>query len=191
MKTTLRALAGIMAALALAGCPETNVGPDFGYKPLVLKPSEWNGIWKVFNDEDAFKFRVSDAENGQITITGVPGPKAKKSAGAKPMIMTFRLAGTKKEDGLYFVTILDKGEASQSLTPGLVHRLDNNSFVFWTINNDAVAEAIKAGKLKGKVKPDKDGAHSHLDSDPANYRLLVQPQFWTWMNPTMLARRGK
>ncbi|MEI8309569.1 MAG: hypothetical protein WCH98_02315 [Verrucomicrobiota bacterium] len=191
MKTILRAFAGIMAAFALAGCPETNIGPDFGYKPLVLKPSEWNGIWKVFNDEDAFKFRVSDAENGRITITEVPGRKAKKGAGAKPMVMTLRLASTKKEDGLYFVTIVDKGDASQTLTPGLVRRLDNNSFVFWTVNNDAVAEAIKTGKLKGKVKPDKDGAHSHLDSDPANYSLLVQPRFWTWMNPTMLGRSGK
>lgn len=191
MKTILRTFAGIVAVLALAGCPETNVGPNFGYKPLALKPAEWNGIWKAFHDADALKFRVSDAENGRITITEVPGPKAKKSSGDKPMIMTLRLASTKKEDGLYFVTIADKGEASQPLTPGLVRRIDNNSFVFWTINNEAVAEAIKTGELKGKVKPDKNGAHSRLDSDPANYRLLAQPRFWIWMSPTMLARQGK
>jgi len=88
MKTTLRVFFCILAVLAFAGCPETKVGPDFGYKFLILRPSEWNGIWKTW-----------------------------------------------------------------------------------------------------KVKPKKDGSHSRIDSDPANYRVLVQPEFWSWMDPTIVQRQ--
>lgn len=185
---TLRVFFGILAVLALAGCPETNVGPDFGYKFLDLRPSEWNGIWKASSGDGAVRFEVSDAKNGQITITEAPDPKGKKAA--SDTLMTLRLAGTKIDDGLYFATILDKSDTTQALTPYLVHRLGNDSsFVFWTINNEAVAKAIKAGKLKGKVKPEKGGAHSRIDSDPANYRVLVQPGFWNWMDPTIVQRQ--
>jgi len=189
MKTIFRAVCCSLAALALAGCPETNVGPDFGCKFLVLRPSDWNGIWKASGDDDAMRFEVSDAKNGQITITETPDPKGKKTAG--DMLMTLRHAGTNKGDSLYFATIRDKGDATQVLTPYLVRRLDNGSFVFWTVNNEAVAAAIKAGKLQGKVKPEKDGAHSRIDSDPANYRALVRPGFWNWMDPTIVRRQSR
>jgi len=189
MKTILRGFFGILAVLALAGCPETNVGPDFGYKFLVLRPSEWNGIWKASSGDDAVRFEVSDAKNGQITIIEAPDSKGKRAAG--DMLMTLRLAGTKKGDDLFFATILDKSDTTQALTPYLVHRLGNDSFVIWTINNEAVAKAIKSGKLKGKVKPEKGGAHSRIDSDPANYRVLVQPGFWNWMDPTILQRPAR
>ena len=187
MKTTLRGFFGILAVLALAGCPETHVGPDFGYKFLVLRPSEWNGIWKASGDDDAMQLRVSDPKNGQITLTEVPDPK--KKTAASDMLLTLRHAGTKKDDGLYFATILDKRDTTQARTPCLVRRLDNGAFIFWTINNEAVAAAIKAGKLKGKVKPEKDGAHSRIDSDPENYRALVRPEFWNWMDPAIVRRQ--
>jgi len=189
MKLILRPLAFILAALALTGCPETNVGSDFGYKYFLLRPSEWNGNWKAFNDDGVMQMWVSDAKTGQITITEAPDPKGKKPA--SDMLMTLRLASTNKGDRLYFATFPDKADPSKLLTPCLLHRIDKDTFVFWSINNEAVAEAIKAGKLKGKVKPEKDGAHSRLDSDPANYRVLIQPQFWIWMNPTMVLRQKK
>ena len=187
MKTILRAVYFILAVLALAGCPETSVGPDFGYKCLVLRPADWNGIWKPSGDDEAMRFEVSDAKNGQITISSIPDPK--KKSPATDMLMTLRQADKKKEGRLYFATILDKGDLSHSHTPFLVRRLDNGAFIFWTINNEAVAAAIKAGKLNGKVKPDKDGAHSRIDSDPANYRALVRPEFWNWMDPTIARRQ--
>ena len=187
MKTTHRVFFCILAVLAFAGCPETKVGPDFGCKFLILRPSEWNGIWKTSGGDDAMRFEVSDAKSGQITITAGPDSNGKKATG--DMLMTLRHAGTKKDDSLYFATILDKSDHTQEFTPCLVHRLGNDSFVFWTINNEAVAKAIKSGKLKGKVKPKKDGSHSRIDSDPENYRVLVQPEFWSWMDPTIVQRQ--
>jgi len=180
-----------MALLALTGCPETSVGPDFGYKFPVLSPSDWNGVWKASNDDTASRFQVSDAKHGQITITSVPGSKTKKSGDEKPALLTLHVASTKKNGNLYFATIVESGDRSDKLTPFLVHRLDKDSFVFWTINNGAVEKAIKSGKLKGRVKPDKDGAHSRLNSDPENYSVLAQPQFWDWTNPTLMNRQKK
>ena len=67
--------------------------------------------------------------------------------------------------------------------------LSIDAFLYtWGINHDAVAAALKSGQLKGTVKPDKDGAHSHLDSTPANYEKLLEPQFWNWSEPTCLKR---
>jgi hypothetical protein len=68
----------------------------------------------------------------------------------------------------------------------------NNSgqILLWTINPQSIEAGIKAGTLKGTLKiPDKDGAHCHLDSDPANYAQLVQPLYWNWQEPAMLIRQ--
>lgn len=188
---SLRLLACLSLALVLCACPETHVGPDFGYKPATLKPAEWNGTWQVFADDTPATLVVTDAASGQLTLT--EAPKHKKDKPGKPSVLTLREASLGKDgdDKLFFTTFREKDEDSSKLSPYLL-RADKDVIILWMVDSDAVAEGIKAGKLKGTLtKPDKDGPHCRLDSDPANYQLLVQPQFWNWKEPIMIRRVNK
>jgi hypothetical protein len=185
MNTFLRTLAVILIACALTACPETKVAPDFGYQPAVLIPADWNGTWQVVGENEPMRLEVSDAPNGQITLTDPP-----KSADKKPQTstLTLRHATPKKDGDLYFATLRDLGDDSPNASPVLLHTHDKDAFIVWTIDNDAVAAAIKKGQLQGKVTEAKDGAHSLLDSTTTNYELLAQPQFWDWKEPMTLKR---
>lgn len=188
---TLRLFASLSLALVLCACPETHVAPDFGYKAAVLDPTDWDGTWQIFADDNLANLTVSDAANGQITLTEVP--KDKKDKPDKPSVLSLRESSLGKDgdDKLYFSTMPEKDEDTSKLSPYLL-RADKDGIVLWMVNSDAVAEAIKAGKLKGSItKPDKDGPHCRLDSDPANYPLLTQPQFWNWKEPIMIRRVKK
>lgn len=197
MKTTVRVFACLIIACGLTGCPETHVGPDFGYKPAVLKPADWNGIWHVCGDDDAVRMEVTDAAHGKITLIDLPDADDKKAKADKPSTLILRTATTDNGDKLYFATMQEQGDVSLELTPYLISRAEKDSFILWMVNNDAVAAAIKAGTLKGSVKAVKDGKddaksdHSYLASDPANYPLMVQPQYWDWMKPVVIMRQKK
>ncbi|MDB6072907.1 MAG: hypothetical protein JWO89_547, partial [Verrucomicrobiaceae bacterium] len=49
-------------------------------------------------------------------------------------------------------------------------------------------KAVASGKLKGSVTKTKDGAHSALAADPANYSALGSPEFWDWNKPQAFIR---
>jgi hypothetical protein len=53
------------------------------------------------------------------------------------------------------------------------------SFALARERDEAVAAVIRARKLQGTVKPDKNGAHSHLDSTAADYAKLLERSFGT------------
>ena len=53
---------------------------------------------------------------------------------------------------------------------------------------DAVAKAIKSGRLKGETKVVKNDPQNHLVADPVNYPVLLEPQFWNWTEPMCLRR---
>ena len=188
MKTTLRLLACSLVACALTACPETKIGADFGYKPAVLLPADWDGTWRVFGDDDVAILKVSDIANGELTLTDVP--KAGDKPG-KPSLITLRHATTDKKGDLYFGTLREAGEKQTTFTPLLLRVPEDGQFIVWMIDDDAVAAAIRSGQLKGTVKEAKDGAHSTLASDPANYPPLIQPQFWHWQSPMLLSRDRK
>lgn len=185
MKAILRLLTCAVAACVLTACPETKVGADFGYKPAALLPADWDGTWRVFGDDDDAILKVSDIATGQFTLTDVPKP------GDKPgnlSIITLRHATTDKKGDLYFGTLREAGGKETTFTPLLLRVPEDGQFIVWMIDDDAVAAAIRSGQLKGTVKEAKDGAHSTLASDPANYSHLIQPQFWNWQSPMLLER---
>lgn len=187
----LRLLACIGLAAMLSSCPETTVGPDFGPQAAELKAEDWNGFYDTAGDDEAFQVEVTDAARGQITLTEVPG--AEKKDNDKPLLLTLRRASLDQDDAdIYFGTLVEKRDAPTRLPLYLVRADSKREIMFWSVNQKAIEAGIKAGTLKGTLKvPDKDGAHCHLESDPANYEQLVQPQYWKWREPATLVRQKK
>lgn len=192
MKTSLvRSLAALGVACLLTACPETEVGPDFGFSSVVLKAADWDGTYEVLDDDDLMQLQVTDGPKGQITLTEVPGPQDKKDKKDKPLILTLRRATQDKDDRLYFATLREHGKTEPDLPLYLLRATGEGSILLWMVDDKKVEAAIKSGQLKGSVKPDKDGAHSRLDSDAANYPVILQPQFWNWTEPAVMQRRKK
>jgi hypothetical protein len=184
MKTLLRVLAGALLACVLTACPETTVNEDFGLKPAVLKAADWNGSWTPVDDDDAVQFAVTDAKQGVLLLTE-PGKKDDK-----PIEFRIRRASAEARGKLCFAVAHERPAKKTGETLFLMREAADGVLLTWNINHEAVVAAIKAGQLQGTVKPDKDGAHSHLDSTAANYAKLLEPQFWNWSEPTCL-KRGK
>ena len=183
MKMMLRILASALVVCGLTSCPETTVDDDFGLKPASLDAKDWNGDWTPVNDKDVIHFAVTDAAGGLLVMTE-PGKKDDK-----PVEISIRQASADKRVKLSFAVVHDAKKSGESF---MLLRVAEDGVIFsWSIDHDAVAAAIRAGQLQGKVKPDKDGAHSHLDSTPANYARLLEPKFWRWSEPNCLKRVKK
>ncbi len=184
MKTLLRLVAGALLACVLTACPETTVNDDFGLKPAALKAADWNGSWTPVDDDDAVRFEVTDAKQGVLLLTE-PGKKDNK-----PIEFRIRRASADAKVKLCFAVAHERAAKKTGETLFLMREIVDGVLFTWNINHEAVAAAIKGGQLQGTVKPDKDGAHSHLASTAANYAKLLEPQFWNWSEPTCL-KRGK
>lgn len=185
MKTLFRGFAAALLACALTACPETTVNEDFGLKPAVLKAGDWNGSWTPVDegDDDAVQFAVANADQGLLVLTE-PGKKD-----AKPIEFRIRRGSADSKIKLCFAVAQERDAKKPGAASLFLMRTAEGGVLYtWGINHDAVAAAIKSGELKGSVRPDKDGAHSHLDSTPANYEKLLEPQFWSWSEPTCLKR---
>lgn len=184
----LHLIISLALTLLLTACPETHVADDFGSPPLKLKTAEWEGSWHPADDADEiFSFRVRDAEKGLLELHEAT-PKGKTK---KPAVFTLALrdSGIKSESKLLFAILKDSAKPENG-TLYLLRRSDDNVFLLWAIDHDAVTTAIKSGELKGSVLPDKDGPHNSLASDPANYPKLLDPKFWKWTEPSVLVRQG-
>ena len=184
MKKLIRLVVGALLACVLTACPETTVNDDFGLKPAILKAAEWNGSWTPVDDDDALQFEVINAAQGIFVLTE-PGKKDDK-----PTEFRIRRASADAKVKLCFAVAHERDAKKTGETLFLMREAEGGVLFAWNINHDAVAAAIKGGQLQGTVKPDKDGAHSHLDSTAANYAKLLEPQFWNWSEPTCL-KRGK
>ncbi|MCB1275263.1 hypothetical protein [Prosthecobacter sp.] len=184
-KDILRIFACALLACSLTSCPETTVEDDFGLKPVGLKAGNWSGSWTPVDDDDAVQFAVTDAAQGLILMTE-PGKK-----NAEPVEFKLRRASADDKVELFFAVVRERKEKKGGASLFLMREPEKDVLFTWSINHDAVAAAIQSGQLKGTVKPDKDGAHSHLDSDPANYVKLLEPQFWNWSEPMCLKRAKK
>jgi hypothetical protein len=187
MKTHLpRLFAAIGIVTLLTACPETYVADDFGATALHLKPAEWEGSWHPADDADeVFTFRVRDAGQGMLELQEAkPEDKTKK-----PEVFTLALreTGTKTDSKLLFAILKDATKTENGKLH-LLRRPDDNVFLLWAINQDAVTAALKSGELQGTSKPDKDGPHNTLATDYANYPKLLDPKFWNWTEPTVMVR---
>ncbi len=180
--------ASLALTLLLTACPETYVADDFGSAPVTLKATEWEGTWHPADDaNEVFNFRVRDAEKGLLELhEAAPKDKTKK-----PEVFTLALreTGTKTDSKLLFAILKDSTKTENG-TLHLLRRSDDKAFLLWAINQDAVTAAMKSGELQGTSKPDKDGPHHTLATDPANYPKLHDPKFWKWTEPTVLIRQG-
>ncbi|WP_395736991.1 hypothetical protein [Prosthecobacter sp.] len=185
MKTFFRCAAAAILACVLTACPETTVDDDFGLKPAVLNLKEWSGAWVPVDDDDALQFTVTDAAAGVMVVTE-PGKKDDK-----PIEFKLRRAVASEKVKLLLAVARERDGKKPGSSLFLMREANDGVLYTWMIDHDAVAAAIKAGQLKGVVNPDKDGAHSHLDSTPANYAKLMEPQFWNWSEPTCLKRVKK
>ncbi len=184
----LRLAASLALILLLTACPETYVADDFGSAPVKLKAAEWEGSWYPAEEADeVFTFCVRDAAQGLLELQeATPKDKTKK-----PEVFTLALreTGTKTDSKLLFAILKDSAKTENG-TLHLLRRSDDNAFLLWAINQDAVTAALKSGELQGTSKPDKDGPHHTLASDPANYPKLLDPKFWKWTEPSVLIRQG-
>lgn len=185
MKTMLRILACALAVCGLTSCPETTVDDDFGLSPAALKASDWNGDWTPVGDDDVFHLAVTDAAKGLLVMTE-PGKKD-----AKPVEISIRQASADKKAKVCFAVIRGQDAKKSAESFMLMREPEDGVIISWSIDHDAVAAAIRAGQLQGSIKPDKDGAHSHLDSTPANYARLLEPKFWNWSEPSCVQRLKK
>lgn len=183
--TVLRLLACVLLACGLTSCPETTVGDDFGLKPVELEADDWSGDWIPVDDDDIIQFAITDARQGGILMTE-PGKKD-----ADPVEFKLRRASADDKVELFFAVVRERKEKKGGASLFLMREPEKGVWFTWAINHEAVAAAIKSGQLKGTVKPDKDGAHSHLDSDSSNYTKLLEPQFWSWSEPMCLKRAKK
>jgi hypothetical protein len=183
MKTLLRGFAVALLACVLTACPETTVNDDFGLKPAILKPADWNGTWTPVDDDDAVHFAVTNTEPDLLVLTE-PGKKD-----AKPIAFHIRRASDDSQIKLCFAVAHERdAKKNGAASLFLMRTADDGVLYSWNINHDAVAAAIKSGQLQGIVQTGKDGPHSHLDSTAANYEKLLEPQFWNWSDPTCLKR---
>lgn len=191
MKTpVLRLLAAITLSLFLSACPETTVSDDFGIAPMSLKPAEWEGPWHPADDaEEVFTFRVRDAQKGMLELREATPKDTTKQPGI--FTLCLRESGPKGiGPKLHFAILKDTSKPDEG-TLHLLRRSDENVFLLWSINHDAVTAALKSGELQGAAKPDKDGAHNTLASDPQNYSRLLDPRFWNWSEPTTMLRNPR
>lgn len=182
MKTPLRVLACVLLACALSACPETTVNEDFGLKPPALDADDWNGLWMSIDDDDTFKFTIADAEKGLVVMTET------KKKDEKPLEFRLRRASDDDSVKLLFALVQDKDGKPGSSTLHLLRESDEGVLLVWMIDDEAVEKAIKAGQIKGTTESVKNDPHNHLDSDPANYTKLLEPQFWNWTEPAVLRR---
>ncbi|MDZ4404757.1 hypothetical protein [Prosthecobacter sp.] len=183
MKTCLvRVLACVLLACALTACPETTVNEDFGLKPVALEADDWNGLWMPVDDDDKIQFTVTDAAKGVLQMTE---PDVKKN---KPMDFRMRRASNDDKVKLCFILTRDEDGKEAKMQIQLLRLPEEGVLLAWMINDEAVETAIKAGQLKGTTQRVKDDPHNHLDSDPANYTKLLEPQFWDWSEPSILKR---
>lgn len=183
----LHLIASLALIVLLTACPETYVADDFGSAPVKLKAADWEGSWHPADDVDeVFTFRVRDAAQGLLELQEA-SPKDKTK---KPEVFTLALreSGTKAESKLLFAILKDSAKTKNG-TLHLLRRSDDKAFLLWAINQDAVTAALKSGELQGTSKPDKDGPHHTLATDPANYPKLLDPKFWKWTEPAVMLRR--
>jgi len=186
MKTVLlRLAASVLAICFLSACPETTVDEDFGPKPLVLKPDDWNGLWLPLDDEDRIQFTVIDAAKGILRMSE---PDEKKD---KPMDFHLRGAGGDETTKLCFALTSDKAEKQRSTQIHLLRQPEDGVILAWMVDDLAIERAIKAGQLKGTTQRVKDDPHNHLATDSANHAKLLEPQFWNWSSPMILKRVEK
>ncbi len=176
--------------LGLTSCPETNVPRDFGVKPVVLKPAEWEGDWADVGGTPDGKGHVTikQADQGLLSIPSYD-KDGKASGEAEVMV---RQASTDKNSHLFFMSSFDKPGASVG-SVSLMSKSDDNVFYLWSPNHEAIAKAIASGRLKGKATKakDQDGMHSQLDAVASNYRTLLLPEFWDWTSPTAIFKQPK
>jgi len=183
MKTLLRGAAVALLACVLTACPETTVNDDFGLKPAMLKAADWNGTWTPVDDDVAVGFAVTNAEQGVLLLTE-PGKKD-----AKPIEFQIRRATSDSKIKLVFAVAQERDARKPGAASLFLMRTAVDGVLYtWSIDHDSVAAAIQSGQLQGIVKNGKDGPHSHLESTPANYEKLLEPQYWNWSEPTCLKR---
>jgi hypothetical protein len=182
MKTSFRVLACAFLACVLSACPETTVNDDFGLNPVALEADDWSGSWMAVGDDDeTFQFTITDAEKGVIVMTE-PGDKDDK-----PLEFRLRRAAADDKADLLFALVHEK-DGKPASTLHLLRESDEGVLLVWVIDDEAVEQAIKAGQLKGTTQRVKNDPHNHLDSDPASYAKLLEPQFWNWTEPAILRR---
>jgi len=189
MKThVVRLLAAIILALGLSACPETTVTDDFGAAPMRLNPAEWEGAWHPADDaKEVFIFRVRDAQKGVLELhEATPTDPTKKP---ETFTLSLRQSGPKGIGPKLQFAILKDASKPEHGTLHLLRRSDDDVFLLWSIDHEAITAALKSGELRGSSKPDKDGAHNALASDPQNYSSLLDPKFWKWSEPTTMLRR--
>ncbi|MFN0075733.1 MAG: hypothetical protein ACKVY0_04585 [Prosthecobacter sp.] len=182
MKTLLRLSVCVLLGCVLTACPETTVGDDFGLQPLALEASDWNGSWQPLDDDDVLQFTVTDAAQGLLRMTE-PGKKDDQ-----PLEFKLRRAAADDKIKLCFALLRDKDAAPAVSQLHLMRAPQEGALLAWMINDEAVEAAIKAGQLKGTTKRVKNDPKNHLDSVPANYTKLLEPQFWNWSEPSVLKR---
>ncbi len=185
MKTLLRLCACLLVGCVLTACPETTVNDDFGLKPFVLETDDWNGAWQPLDDEDVIRFTVIDAAQGILRMTE-PGDKKDE-----PHDFKLRRASADDKVKLCFALVREKDAAPSATQIHLMRVPQEGALLAWIINDEAVEAAIKAGQLQGTTKRVKNDPHNHLDSVPANYTKLLEPQFWNWSEPSVLKRANK
>lgn len=180
MKSAIRIAIVAFLACTLTSCPETTVDEDFGAQPAVLKAEDWNGMWKPAGDDDEARFTVLDASSGVVRLDD-------GDAEDKPTKILMRQP-TESKTPLRFVTFREAGEKNKPLALYLLREGEDGVIFIWSIDHEAVQKAIQSGRLKGSTKSVKDDPKNHLAADPANYPVLLEPQFWKWTEPMCLQR---
>lgn len=186
MKTVLlRLAASVLVICFLSACPETTVDEDFGHKPLVLKPDDWNGLWTEVDDDDKMLFTIIAPAKGVLRISD---PDDKKD---KPSDLRLHRASADDKMKLCFALMLDQKDQGAKTQIMLMRQPEDGVILIWMIDDLAVEKALKAGQLKGTTQRIKDDPHNHLATDPANHAKLLEPQFWNWSEPMILKRVEK
>lgn len=165
--------------LGLTACPETSAPRDFGVKPATLTP-DWEGDWSELGSPDeSGHFAIKQADQGLLSISTVD--KDKKEQVFEAVV---RQASAEKNSKLFFVTWFDKpGDKLGSVN--LMAKGDADRFYIWHPRHEAIAAAVTAGRLKGKVtkEPNSSDPHTELEAVDSNYSTLTAPEFWDWTAP--------
>ena len=186
MKQKLLLLAAALATVTcLTSCPETNVPRQFGLKPATLKPAAWEGNWAgISSPGEKMRFSIKQASEGLLTITEPP----KDGKPAVTMEVYVRPQSRARDSHLYFLSYFDKPGDKEGPISLITKADEEYHFYLWHPNHEAIEKAVASGRLKGTLSRTKDGAHSSLAADTANYSVLGSPEFWDWNKPEAFIR---
>jgi len=182
----------LSAALMLSGCGSVLSGKPMGENPVVLNPADWQGTWA--SDEIVLLTTVLDSEEGILQAAWLE----RYEEGARFETVT----GSVRQTGdWYFLSMEHVPEnaddeenavSDEEPTAYVWGRIDNNGrrAIVWWPNLEQFREAVRNGRLPGRIKEDEDVVLGELNAEQMEVINSPSGNLMNWTEPLVLVRIG-